>query len=147
MKGLRASGTETNHLLNRLRRLRSEISIILQRPDQTKNHSDNSFKTFSDSAESLLQKLDELENELFQTRNETPSDRLRHPVKLRDRLEGLISVVAVAEASPPRQAFEVFEHLSGLLEKHFSRMNQLESNELVTLKRLAQEEKIQMFEG
>ena len=139
--------SETNHLLNRLRRLRSEISIILQRPDQTKDHSDNSSKSFRDSAESLLQKLDELENELFQTRNETPSDRLRHPVKLRDRLEGLISVVAVAEASPPRQAFEVFEHLSGLLEKHFSRMNQLESNELVTLKQLVHKEKIQMFEG
>jgi len=55
--------------------------------------------------------------------------------------------VAVAEASPPRQAFEVFEHLSGLLEKHFSRMNQLESNELVTLKQLVHKEKIQMFEG
>ena len=130
-----------------MRRLRSEISIILQRPDQTKDHSDNSSKSFRDSAESLLQKLDELENELFQTRNETPSDRLRHPVKLRDRLEGLISVVAVAEASPPQQAFEVFEHLNVLLEKHFSRMNQLESNELVTLKQLVQKEKIQMFEG
>ena len=91
--------------------------------------------------------LKKLEDELVQTKNETPSDRLRHPMKLKDRLEGLISVVAVAESSPPQQAFDVFNHLHGLLKEQFSMMAGLESNELVALKKMAQEAKIQIFQG
>ena len=88
----------------------------------------------------MIQKLEVLENELVQTKNETPSDRLRFPVMLRDRIEGLISVVAVAEAAPPQQAHEVFQHLKGLLAEKTSSMQQLLSVDLLTLKELAQKQ-------
>ena len=94
----------------------------------------------------MIQKLKVLENELVQTKNETPSDRLRFPVMLRDRIEGLISVVAVAEAAPPQQAYEVFQHLKGLLAEKTSSMQQLLSVDLVTLKELAQKANIEFFE-
>ena len=94
----------------------------------------------------MIQQLKGLENELVQTKNETPSDRLRFPVMLRDRIEGLISVVAVAEAAPPQQAHEVFQHLKGLLAEKTSSMQQLLSVDLVTLKELAQKANIEFFE-
>jgi len=120
----------------------SETSSI-SRDFENKGYNKVSFK---ENAEKVIQKLDVLENELVQTKNETPSDRLRFPVMLRDRIEGLISVVAVAEAAPPQQAHEVFQHLKGLLAEKTSSMQQLLSVDLLTLKELAQKANIEFFE-
>ncbi|MEC7425156.1 MAG: glycosyl hydrolase, partial [SAR324 cluster bacterium] len=87
--------SETNRLLNQLRRIRREIHVILERPNLQNGKVPDELSSFKDNAEKVIQKLEVLENELFQTKNETPSDRLRFPVMLRDRIEGLISVVAV----------------------------------------------------
>ena len=138
--------SETNRLLNQLRRIRREIHVILERPNLQKSKVPDELSSFKDNAEKVIQKLEVLENELVQTKNETPSDRLRFPVMLRDRIEGLISVVAVAEAAPPQQAHEVFQHLKGLLAEKTSSMQQLLSVDLLTLKELAQKANIQFFE-
>ena len=138
--------SETNRLLNQLRRIRREIHVILERPNLQMSKVPDELSSFKDNAEKVIQKLEVLENELVQTKNETPSDRLRFPVMLRDRIEGLISVVAVAEAAPPQQAHEVFQHLKGLLAEKTSSMQQLLSVDLLTLKELAQKANIQFFE-
>ena len=120
---------------------------MLERPDFHDNQADGSLVTIRNNAETFVQCLDSLENELVQIKNETPSDRLRHPMMLRDRLEGLISVVAIAEAAPPAQVYEVFDHLNQLLEEQFSRMTDLEEKELAELNRLTREKGIPSFQG
>ena len=52
----------------------------------------------------------------------------------------------VAEAAPPQQAHEVFQHLKGLLAEKTSNMQQLLSVDLLTLKELAQKANIEFFE-
>ena len=82
--------SETNRLLNQLRRIRREIHVILERPNLQKIQVPDELSLFKDNAEKVIQKLKVLENELVQTKNETPSDRLRFPVMLRDRIEGCL---------------------------------------------------------
>ena len=123
------------------------MTEMLERPDFHDNQIGGSLVTIRNNAETFVQCLDSLENKLVQIKNETPSDRLRHPMMLRDRLEGLISVVAIAEATPPTQVYEVFEHLNQLLEEQFSRMTDLEEKELIELNRLTQETGIPSFQG
>ena len=75
------------------------------------------------NAETLLGKLKILENELTQTKNETPSDRLRHPTRLKERMEALVSTVSVADSVPPKQVYDVFEHLSKQIDHRLRQMN------------------------
>jgi len=70
---------------------------------------------------------------LIQNQYETPSDRLRHPTMLKERMEALVSVVSVSDAAPPQQAFEVYEELRIQIETQLTQLKMLEEKELPQL--------------
>jgi len=70
---------------------------------------------------------------LTQNQYETPSDRLRHPTMLKERMEALVSVVSVSDASPPEQAHAVYEDLSAKIEMQLTQLKKLEEKELPQL--------------
>ena len=85
------------------------------------------------AAESLMKKLSQIESLLTQNQYETPSDRLRHPTMLKQRMEALVSVVSVSDAAPPKQAHAVYKVLSNEIEKQLIHLKKLEEKELLQL--------------
>ena len=83
-----------------------------------------------------------MENELTQTKNETPSDRLRFPTMLKERMEALVSTVSIADFAPTQQAYEVFEHLSKQIDYKLKQLNVVCENDLVSLNNLIEKNEI-----
>ena len=63
----------------------------------------------------LLAKLAAVEAEIYQVKNESRQDPLNYPIKLNDKLAGLIGVIDSADAVPTDGARAVFADLSGQL--------------------------------
>ena len=73
----------------------------------------------------MLEKLKAIEMELIQTDPDAETGRLRMPVRLNAKLEDLTSVVSCVDAAPPKQVYEVFEHLSSMVDEHLSKLQSL----------------------
>ncbi len=82
------------------------------------------------SAQSLTDALTSVEGEIYQYRSHSGEDPLNYPVKLNDKLAGVIGTVQSGEAKPTRQAKQVFAKLSGELELQLVRLKGLETKDL-----------------
>jgi hypothetical protein len=139
--------SETNAAINSIRRIMCQIEELLSRDTLAKSISQKSAKEVRKNAETLLGKLKILENELTQTKNETPSDRLRHPAMLKERMEALVSNVSVADSVPPQQVYDVFEHLSKQIDQKLKQMNLVCEKDLSSLNQLIENNGIPKLHG
>ncbi len=83
--------------------------------------------------------LSEVEQEIYQVRNESNQDPLNFPIKLNNKLAALMFVVESGESRPTDQSREVFDHLSGLLQTELIRMNTIIEQDLQRLNELLRE--------
>ena len=67
--------------------------------------------SWSTSADKLIEELEEVEKQLYQTKNQSPQDPLNFPIRLNNRLSSLVGVVAAGDNPPTRQADEVRDQL------------------------------------
>ena len=113
--------SETNEAINNLRRIQRQVKEWTLRVSKMENAGNTAV---SEAAEALQEKLKAIEGELIQTGADSIGDRLRMPKKLSGKLAGLISVVSVADFAPPKQAYDLFEHLSNQID---AQLDQLKS--------------------
>ena len=66
---------------------------------------------------------------------------------LKQRMEALVSVVGVADAAPPQQAYSVFEHLSALIDQRLAELSELEEQEVVRLNQQIDQAGIRKLQG
>ena len=78
----------------------------------------------ADAARALKEELTALEEELVEPRADGALDRVNFPVKLVAKLSALTSVVTSADAPPTRQAYEVYDHLSGQIDAQLARLRE-----------------------
>ena len=139
--------SEINGAINTIRRIMFQIDELLSRDNLGNSISQKSVKEVRRNAEKLLGKLKILENEFTQTKNETPSDRLRHPAMLKERMEALVSNVSVADSVPPQQVYDVFEYLSKQIDQKLKQLNLLSEKDLSSLNHLIEDNGIQKLHG
>jgi photosystem II stability/assembly factor-like uncharacterized protein len=92
--------------------------------------------------ERLIEQLDQLERQLIQTEARTAGDRLRLKARLNQKLISLISVVAAADAPPPRQAYAVFAELSGQADALLAELAELLGPDLEAFADLLQAQRV-----
>lgn len=63
-------------------------------------------------ANDLLERLHAVESRLYQTRNRSPKDKIAYPIRLNDRLAGLLSKVESGDAAPTSAHHEIFALLN-----------------------------------
>jgi len=120
----------TNSAINKVRKINLQITELLGREIFTRAAPEKSLIAVRKAAKSLMNKLSQIENQLTQNQYETPSDRLRHPTMLKQRMEALVSVVSISDAAPPQQAYEVFEDLSSKIDDQLALLSKLEKQDL-----------------
>ena len=124
--------SEMNLAINKIRWINHQTNELLCN-QITNSKSEEQLSQIRQQAYSLQEKLSSIESKLTQNENETPSDRLRHPTMLKERMEALVSVVSISDSKPPLQAYEVFECLSKQIDKNLSQLNNLEERDLKNL--------------
>lgn len=87
----------------------------------------------------LLSKLQVVEEDLYQVRNQSGQDPLNFPIKLNNRLASLQRSVESGQAKPTDAAYVVFEELSLELEGHLKKLDEILQNELKDLNEMLPE--------
>ncbi|HEV3051101.1 MAG TPA: hypothetical protein VGX50_12380, partial [Longimicrobium sp.] len=90
----------------------------------------------NDAATRLTQNLTAVEETLYQTKNQSSQDPLNYPIRLNNKLAALMSHVEEAESAPTEQSYQVFQELSGQLDRELAALNQVWAQDLEAFNRL-----------
>ena len=131
--------SQTNGAINQLRQLKQQLDQWAGRLKRAGDGGDQEAATLGQRAQSLQVQLADIEDHLIQTRNTNPFDAIRFPARLNARLEGLISVVAMADEAPTRQACELFDQLCAQVDAQLARLESLTSNEVAAFNELSRQ--------
>lgn len=85
------------------------------------------------AARDFVSKLTVIENDLYQTKNQSGQDPLNFPIKLNNRLSSLRRSVETGDAKPTNGAYKVFDELSKELDGHMNKLNTLLNGDLPSL--------------
>ena len=134
---IRDTLSETHAGINRLRRIRRQVTEWSQRLRES--GAGDGETPLAASADRLVAQLTEVEAELIQTAARNAMDALRLPARLNLRLASLVSVLSSADAAPPRQAYDVYEHLAGLGRRELGRLEALIETDVAAFNAMVRE--------
>ena len=77
--------------------------------------------------ESVAQQLTTIEEALYQTKLQSPQDPLNFPIRLNNRLSGLVGVVGEGDFRPTSQAYLVRDEVVGLIDEQLAALDQIVS--------------------
>ncbi len=129
--------SDTHRHINHLRRITAQLQEWETRLEGSS--SSESSQSVEKAARDLREKLVAVERELIQVDAETPSDWLRLPARLNFKLAALISVVSSADAAPPQQAYDVFEHFCEKVDAQLQRLQELTDQEVPAFNELVRD--------
>ncbi len=96
------------------------------------------------AGDALIEALSHPEAEIYQVRNRSGQDPLNFPIKLNDKIGGLLGVVLTGDYRPTDQCYEVFADLSAQLQVQLDAIERTWETELAAfnnrLRRLGREE-------
>ena len=134
---IRDKFNETSDAVLQIRDVRNQIDDITNR---TKDQP--SAKAIADAANALKAKLTAVEEELYQTKNQSSQDPLNYPIRLNNKLAALAGVVAQADASPTDQAFVVFSELAARVEEQLQKLAVIMRTDLPAFNKLVREQDV-----
>ena len=77
------------------------------------------------AAQTLTDKLTDVEGEIYQYRNRSSQDPLNFPIRLNNKLAALQGIVESGDAKPTDQSYAVFKDLSARLDQQLARLDAL----------------------
>jgi photosystem II stability/assembly factor-like uncharacterized protein len=117
--------TETHSAVAQVRDVRRQLDDLLKRvADQP-----NAAPVVKSGGE-LNGRLQAVEEELYQTKNQSSQDPLNFPIKLNNKLAALGAIVAGADAQPTQQSYELYDELAARIDAQLRQLNKLMTDDL-----------------
>ncbi len=129
--------TETHQAVIQIRDMRKQMEEIINR---LKDQPD--AKPVVDAARALNAKITAVEEELYQTKNQSSQDPLNFPIRLNNKLAALAGVVASADAAPTEQSYAVYEDLAGRINAQLQKLDQIMKTDLPAFNRAVRDKDI-----
>src|SRR5581483_1889025 len=129
--------TETHEAIIAIRDARKQINDTAAR---VKDHPNG--KAIADAAKALSAKLTAVEEELYQTKNQSSQDPLNYPIRLNNKLAALGGVVGGSDSAPTDQSFAVYDDLSGKINAQLDKLRQVMTTDLPAFNKLVREQDI-----
>ncbi|MCS6820443.1 MAG: glycosyl hydrolase [Microscillaceae bacterium] len=127
--------TQTHQAILQIRQLRQDLQNLQKRfatlPEA---------KPVLDQAKAIEQKITEIENNLYQTKNRSSQDPLNFPIKLNNKLSALGSAASVGFYKPTDQMYTVRDSLMREIDKELFKLNQIVKEEVPLLNDLVQKQ-------
>ncbi len=133
-KAINDKVTIANEAVIRIRNLKAQIA------DRT-GASDQSLKAV---AQTLTDKLTDVEGEIYQYRNRSSQDPLNYPIRLNNKLAALQGIVESGDNRPTDQSYTVFKDLSSRLDQQVARLDALVRTELTALNKILASQKLEL---
>ena len=134
VSGINRKLNETHSAITRLREAKSQLGAIEKRIE-----GDNGHAELIESASGLQEKLGAIEATLYQTKMESPQDPLNFPIRLNDKLAGLMSLSALGTHPPTNAAIAVRDELFEAIDSQLNRLESVLSEDLADFNRQAAE--------
>jgi hypothetical protein len=129
--------TETHNAIISIREARTQINDLLKRVQGQPN-----FKTISDAAKALNGKMTAVEEELYQTKNQSSQDPLNYPIRLNNKLAALGGVVSSADGAPTEQSYTVYEELTAKINAQLQKLDAVMRTDLPAFNQLVREQNV-----
>ena len=123
--GINRKLTGTHQAVARLRKARSQLNAVAER---IRRHQGDS--PLLGRAETLTTQLDEIEQALYQTKLEARQDPLNFPIRLNDKLAGVMFGAALGDNPPTASAMAVRDELFAAVDGQLQRLDQVLGMEL-----------------
>jgi photosystem II stability/assembly factor-like uncharacterized protein len=112
--------TEIHRSIRKLRDVRDQLKVWRGRLEK-----DEAYKSLVESIDATVGKLDEIENQLYQTRMQSSQDPLNFPIRLNNRLSALVSAVDTGDNRPTQQSVAFRDELFGLVDEQLASLDQV----------------------
>jgi hypothetical protein len=83
------------------------------------------YKPLIESIDRIITGVNEVEQELYQTKNRSGQDPLNYPIKLNNRLSALVGVVGNGDNRPTEQSVAVRNEVTGLIDVQLKKLDDL----------------------
>ena len=113
--------SEANDAVIRIRKIKEEVA------GRTEKSSNKALKA---AGERLVTNLTAVEEEIYQTRNQSGQDPLNFPIKINNRIASLNRVVNAGDGKPIGNAYEIFKDVSAELKVQTDRLQQVLATDL-----------------
>ncbi|MFN0119933.1 MAG: glycosyl hydrolase, partial [Blastocatellia bacterium] len=117
--------SDTHQAILDIRDARKQVNDTAAR---VKDHPNG--KMVADAAKALAGKLTAIEEELYQTKNQSSQDPLNYPIRLNNKLAALAGSVGGSDNEPTAQALQVFEELNGRINAQLEKLKQVMATDL-----------------
>lgn len=123
---VRDKTSQANEAVITVRKVRDQIA------DRAQKASDASITA---AADALKQKLTDVEEAIYQTKNRSGQDPLNFAIKLNNKIGHISGVIEDADYKPTDQTYAAFKELSGELDAQLAKLNDVLKNELAAFNR------------
>ena len=86
--------------------------------------------------------MTEIEEALYQTKNQSGQDPLNYPIRLNNKLAALAGSVGGSDDAPTDQAYQVNDELTGKIDAQLNALKQLMANDLAAFNKLARDQNV-----
>jgi hypothetical protein len=111
---------ETHNAIIQIGDVKKQVDDLVKRLAGQSN-----AKPIADAGAALIKKMTEVEEALYQTKNQSSQDPLNFPIRLNNKLAALGGVVSQSEAAPNEQSFAVYDELSAQINAQLSKLAQI----------------------
>jgi len=129
--------TETHNAIIQIRDVKKQVEDLGRRVAGQPN-----AKAISDAARALNKKLTEVEEALYQTRNQSSQDPLNFPIRLNNKLAALAGVVSRAETPPTDQSYAVYDELAAQIDAQLQKLGQVMKTDVPAFNQLVRDANI-----
>ena len=127
--------TETHNGIIQIRDVKKQIDDLVKRVGPQS-------RSIADAGNALTKKLTEVEEALYQTKNQSSQDPLNFPIRLNNKLAALLGVVSRSETPPNDQSIEVYNELSGQIDAQLQKLSQIMKTDVPAFNQLVKEQNI-----
>ncbi len=134
---IRDKVSETHNAIIQIREVRKQVDDLLKRVA-----GQPSAKAITEGAAGLKKHLTEVEESLYQTKNQSSQDPLNYPIRLNNKLAALAGVVSSADAAPTDQSYAVYDELVVQIDGQLARLAGIIKNEVPAFNQLVRDQNI-----
>lgn len=124
--------TDAHRAIKRIRDVRKQVNEISERAADY-----DAVNELEAAGKSMLTKMKEIEETLYQTKNQSRQDPLNFPIRLNNKLAAVKGTVQRGEFRPTDQQVAVKEELTTNIEAELEKLRDLMDNELPAFNKLA----------
>jgi photosystem II stability/assembly factor-like uncharacterized protein len=129
--------TETHNAIIQIRDVKKQVEDLTKRVAGQPNS-----KAITDAATALNKRLTDVEEALYQTKNQSSQDPLNFPIRLNNKLAALAGVVSRSETPPNDQSYAVYDELAAQIDAQLQKLTQIMKTDVPAFNQLVRDANI-----